>query len=281
MGLLAACGQGSGSGASQARSGSGQIEFLTPAFPDGFNAPSMLAAGRPQRIAFVVSDNVDVMREAAPSTLDITITHAGSIVASLTVDRRDAGIITPYYPVVFTPPTPGQYVAEVAGAAPVPFTVVTEADVPLLQVGDLLPSIDTPTVVDPRDVDPICTRAVPCGLHDVSLRDALATGQPTALLVSTPGFCQTDICGPVLDLLINSLRGRPGLTAIHAEVYKNPIEFSQGTFPETTEVVDALRLPYEPQLLVADASGTIVARLDITWDRGELDDALALAQRSP
>lgn len=69
---------------------------------------------------------------------------------------------------------------------------------------------------------------------------------------------------------------RTDLTAVHAEVYVDPSEFGEGAFPATTETVNAYALPFEPHLVVADGSGTVVARLDITWDRGELTDALDL-----
>lgn len=273
-GLLAACGDESEPAAFQVPQGSGRVEFLVPAFPDGFGAPSMLVAGREQRAAFVVRDDIDVLRERAPAELGLTVSVNGVVVASQALQRRTEGIITPYYPLVFTPERPGQYVAAVDGADPVPFLVVDEAEVPLVQVGDPMRPVDTPTLDDGRGVAPICTRAVPCPFHDVSLREALGGGRPTVLLVSTPGFCQTDICGPVVDLLIDAAGDRTDLVAVHAEVYVDPSEFSEGGFPATTETVDTYGLPFEPQLVVADSSGTVVARLDITWDRGELRDAL-------
>lgn len=273
-GLLAACGDDPEPESFQLPQGSGRVEFLVPAFPDGFAAPSMLAAGREQRAAFVVRDDVDVLRELAPATLGLTVSVDGEVVVSQQLQRRTEGIITPYYPLVFTPEEPGQYVAEVEGADPVPFLVVDQAEVPLVQIGDPMRPVDTPTVDDALGVDPICTRAVPCPFHSVSLGEALEQGRPTVLLVSTPGFCQTDICGPVVDLLIDAVGDRTDLAAVHAEVYVDPSEFSEGGFPATTDTVNTYALPFEPHLVVADGSGTVVARLDITWDQGELRDAL-------
>ena len=68
---------------------------------------------------------------------------------------------------------------------------------------------DTPTFDDARGVDPICTRSPePCPFHDRTLTDVVESGEPVALLISTPGFCQTAICGPVLELLMEA-RGKP------------------------------------------------------------------------
>jgi hypothetical protein len=90
------------------------------------------------------------------------------------------------------------------------------------------------------------------------------------LLVSTPAFCQTAICGPVLDLLVER---RADLAAahvgvVHAEVYVD--EKAQ----EATSTVTTLGLRHEPALFLAAADGTVQNRLDYTFDRTELDQAL-------
>ena len=106
--------------------------------------------------------------------------------------------------------------------------------------------------------------------HEIDLVDAVANDKPTVLLISTPGFCQTDICGPVLDLLIDEAGDRTDLNVIHAEVYINPSDFATGGFPELTPAVNAMALPFEPAIFVAAADNSIRARLDTTFDRSEL-----------
>jgi hypothetical protein len=87
--------------------------------------------------------------------------------------------------------------------------------------------------------------------------------------VSTPAFCQTAICGPVLDLLVErSAALSDRVTFLHVEVY------TDDTASETTPTVDALGLRHEPSLFLADAGGTVRRRLDYTFDATELDDAL-------
>jgi len=279
--LLAACGDDGGGDSTASEGGSGEVAFLVPTFPDGFRAESVVVAGIPQRISFVLRDDVDTMRANAPAEIRLRLTDAsGGEISSATVPVHDDGIITPYYPLTFTVDAPGEYQVayvddiEVAG---VPFVVRDRAEVSLVQVGDPLRPVDTPTFDDPAGVDPICTRATPCDFHGMTLTDAIASDRSTVLIVSTPGFCQTDICGPVLDLLIEATDARDDLDIVHAEVYVDPnnAPTEQGGFGETTEVVEAYDLPFEPQLLVADASGTVTARIDTTWDRAELADALA------
>ena len=173
---------------------------------------------------------------------------------------------------VFTPPEPGDYEVKASFAEKAtPFKVAAPGDLTLLQVGQPMRPVVTPTSADARGVTPICTRSEPCPFHAVTLTDALGAAKPVALIVSTPGYCQTAICGPVLELLIDAQSAHPDTTFVHAEVYKNP---ESGKL-DTTEIITAYGLSYEPALFVADATGTLRARLDFSWDRTELDAALA------
>ena len=288
--LLAACGgdadsvsTGQGSAADPTSSGlpepSTDLSFLVPTFPDGFRSPAAIVAGVEQRITFVVRDEIDIMRQTAPSELAFTVSLGDVAFADETVRLRSDGVITPYYPIRFTAPQPGEYVATLVdhpGVTPIPFVVMDPADGTIPQVGDTLPVVDTPTIDDARGVTPICTRAIQCPFHEHNLTDMIGNGRPTVLIISTPGFCQTDICGPVVDLLIDGAEGHDDIDFIHAEVYGDPSEFDTGAFPDTTAAVKAMGLPYEPALFVTDANGILAARLDTMWDRSELADALAV-----
>ncbi len=273
--LLAACG---GDSAPAQAVASSDLSFLVPSFPDGFRSPAALVAGVEQRITFVVRDEIDIMRDFAPAELAFTITLGDTTVASETVDLRSDGIITPYYPIRFTAPEPGEYVATLVDhldVTSIPFLVMDRASGTIPQVGDTLPVVDTPTINDARGVTPICTRAIPCPFHEHNLSEVIDNGRPTVLIVATPGFCQTDICGPVVDLLIDGAKGHDDIDFVHAEVYVDPSDFDTGAFPDTTATIAAMGLPYEPALFVNDANGTLLARLDTMWDRSELADALS------
>jgi hypothetical protein len=89
-------------------------------------------------------------------------------------------------------------------------------------------------------------------------------------------FCQTAVCGPVLDLLRAEADARPELTFIHAEVYANALEVG-GILNEGIEVapaVDTLGLNHEPSLFTVGADGVIVERIDFTFDGTELAEVL-------
>jgi hypothetical protein len=197
------------------------------------------------------------------------------------VERHNDGVPISYFPLRFTPDTPGTYqVGTVIDGTPATAALMvgTSADAKVLQVGDHLLSVDTPTVADHRGVDPICTRQPQaCSLHDTNLADALKANQPTAFLVSTPEFCQIGVCGPVLELLLEEHAKRANFSMVHAEVYKKVDPAKGISSAELAPAVEAYNLTYEPALFVAKADGTIVERLDNVFDRAEIASALDTA----
>ena len=279
--VLTACGGGGGddttSGSPAPRSGTAGELALGAGFANGLSTPSVLIAGVAQRLPLVVFDVAAgaPKREGGPESFEVSVLRDNTIVATSTVSRHAAEIPTPYYPLTFTAPQPGDYEVRAAfSKTPVPFRVGTRDTVKLVQVGDPMRPVVTPTTDNARGVDPICTRSPkPCPFHAITLTDALAAKKPTVLAVTTPGFCQTAICGPVLELLVDLVPGFPGLQVVHAEVYVEPNKKTSGA-PKTTDAVSTYGLAYEPSLYVADATGIVRARLDFTWDRAELQAAL-------
>ena len=214
--------------------------------------------------------------DEAPESVDVVVTHNGATLTSLTVPRHDEGIPTPYYPVVFTPPEPGDYEVKASFAEKAtPFKVAAPGDLTLLQVGQPMRPVVTPTSADARGVTPICTRSEPCPFHAVTLTDALAAAKPVALIVSTPGYCQTAICGPVLDLLVEAAGSIAGIDVIHNEVYANPDAVASLDQATPAPLVEAYSMVFEPCLFVVDADGTLVRRLDTIYDRTELRAAIS------
>jgi hypothetical protein len=141
------------------------------------------------------------------------------------------------------------------------------------RVGQVLPSIDTPTVDDARSVDIICTRVPePCPLHDVTLGQALseasATGKKVAFLVGTPAHCQTGVCAPILDMLIEMRDRFPEVIFVHADVYADVAA------TKVAPAVQELTLTFEPVLWLTDSTGTITHRFEGVWHPSEVERAL-------
>lgn len=143
---------------------------------------------------------------------------------------------------------------------------------PVPRVGQKLPALETPTVDDRRGVAVICTRTPePCPFHDVTLSQALGTGKRVALLVGTPAHCQTAVCAPVLDSLIDIAGKYPDVTFVHVDVYADEAA------TEVAPAVNDLSLTFEPVLWITDDAGTITHRFEGVWAISEVSDALGSA----
>jgi hypothetical protein len=136
--------------------------------------------------------------------------------------------------------------------------------------GATVPNAPSPTPSDALGVDPICTRDPECPLHDTSLTQLVGTGQPMAVMFATPARCQTQYCGPVLDLLLDVLDegNHDDIPAVHVEIYRSL------TGAALVPTVEDWRLQSEPWLFGLDGDGTVVERLDGAFDRSEIRNLL-------
>ncbi|MBW3621450.1 MAG: hypothetical protein KY461_14490, partial [Actinobacteria bacterium] len=157
---------------------------------------------------------------------------------------------------------PGTYdlvvvTADGTAAGTAALRVITPEQSAVVNVGEPFPVVETPTEEDPKDLEELCTRDPDCGMHGISLDTALAEGAPAVLVISTPKYCATRICGPVVDVVmqVREETGRDDVRFIHAEVFKDA-----GNTP--TDVVTELQLPTEPWTFVIAADGTLSERFD-------------------
>jgi hypothetical protein len=281
--VVAACGD-SGSDDDQVRSEieldpageGGRVLIAGFAFQGGY-----LVDGPEQRMTFQVASADGAPTTEVPDELTFNLSKEGAPVGEpIVVAAHRDGVPVPYFPLRATFAEPGNYQASVeldGLRQDQSFTVSPADDVTLVQVGQPMIPVETPTVDDHRGVEPYCTLAEPCPLHAETLTAALGSGAPVAFLVGTPAFCATGLCGPVLELLVEQAPNYPGVRFVHAEVYADA-EAQQGdlTAASLAPAVDAYGLVFEPSLFVADASGTVVTRLDNVYDRTELIAALDL-----
>ncbi len=278
--FLAACGSSDDdSQAGTGADGEGDVEAGAPT-PSGVydlvrRFPTTVLVPGLVRMPISLGLNGEPLTDGPDELTGQILDEAGDVVLSgLTATKRSEGLPHAYWSFVADMSTTGIYTLQVDGAAPqgAAFQVSDPSTVAIPLVGEPLPPFDTPTIDDAGGVDPICTQVPPCPLHDISLADALADGKPVAYLIGTPAYCQTGVCGPILDLLLE-LRADFGeeMTFIHAEVY------ADDTLKETAPAVQAYELDFEPLLFVTDATGNLVARLDAVFDKSEMRDAIELA----
>jgi hypothetical protein len=137
-------------------------------------------------------------------------------------------------------------------------------------VGEPAPHIHTPTAAEVGgNLSKIDTRIPPDDMHTEDLAEVLGR-KPVVLLFATPQFCQSRVCGPVVDEAeqVHQTDGK-GIAFIHMEIYKNNNP-SQGARPQ----VKAFRLESEPWLFVIDRHGIIRTRIEGAWGISELERAL-------
>lgn len=250
---------------------------LIAAFPQ--SVPHV-PAGVATRLPYLISDDEGVPLSTIEGDVTFTISKDGTRVGTVDVAPRGDGVPRAYLPVTFTFPTAGTYdLTATYDGADIDSTiqVVDPSEIGPPVVGEQLPPVDSPTTERTLEVDPLCSRVPACDLHSVNLRDAVTQGKPIVMLIATPAYCQTAVCGPVLDLVMEQTAGRTDLNVLHQEVYKNPKGQRDLNDAQLAPVPEAYDLRFEPVLYVTDRTGLIVARADITVDRGELAEMLALA----
>lgn len=273
--LLASCGGDDATGGTP-NDGTGDSKTTLP--PDTILAarwvPTELGPGS-QRLPISIGD-ASGLSQVGPDRLFATVTSLADdsvVVDRIFADRRSLGDGTiPFWTFRTSLTEPGFYALMVEGGPTegAAFQIQDPADLVVNRAGDLLDAFDTPTVDDLRGVDVLCTRQPePCPFHDVTLTDALTSGKPVVYVVGTPAHCQTGVCGPVLEQMIE-LAAELGDSTIfvHADVYAD----AAATTP--APAVTAARLTFEPTVFVTDSSGRIIERLDAVWDASEVRELL-------
>jgi hypothetical protein len=142
--------------------------------------------------------------------------------------------------------------------------VGTFAHVP--RVGQKAPLIHTQTPADVGgDLSKITTRIPPDTQNRVDYADVYGK-EPILLLFATPQFCQSRVCGPVVDVA-EQLKQIYGDKAafIHVEIYKDN-DPNKGVRSQ----VRAFHLPSEPWLFAIDRSGRIEAEIEGAFGVDEL-----------
>ncbi len=119
--------------------------------------------------------------------------------------------------------------------------------------GEKAPSIHTPTAADAGgDLSAITTRIPPDTQNQIDYADALGK-EPVVLLFATPQFCQSRVCGPVVDVA-EQVKQEYGDEAafIHMEIF-NENDPGKDVRPQ----VRAFNLPTEPWLFAIDRQGRV------------------------
>jgi hypothetical protein len=275
-GLVAACGGSSSSSSSGAIDGVSGTLQVVKRFPTSGLVPGSI------RLPISLADTSGVLttdgKVKLPQTLTGKVIDTASgdvVIASVTADKHDANMPTPYWPFIVDVQKVGVYllILDVAPGSEMSFQVEEREKALSPLVGDPLPPFDTPTVDNNGGVDPICTRPQgTCPFHTVTLTEALKSGKPVVYIIGTPAYCETGTCAPGLEALIDvSKTIGDAAVFVHADVYTDK------TATTAAPALQAYKLKYEPLLYITDAKGVLVNRLDAVFDVTEMSSALAAA----
>jgi hypothetical protein len=138
-------------------------------------------------------------------------------------------------------------------------------------IGAPAPSSETPTAASAEEIAQISTDDDPDpDFYLQSVDEALAAGEPFALVFATPAFCSSATCGPTLDLVKSVAAAyRDRLTFIHVEPYRLQTvdgrlqpELNDRNLPIPIDAVNQWGLPTEPYVFVVGSDGAISAKFE-------------------
>lgn len=170
----------------------------------------------------------------------------------------------------------GSWAAELSAVPPaggepvsirVPFQVREQSQSPGLQ--ETPPESQNDTFETTANPDTLCSRVPRCPLHDKVIADVLGNGRPLVVQFSTPAFCQTRFCGPVLEILLKQVpQYQDRVDFVHIEVWK---DFQSR---EYREAVTEWNLPGEPYTFFMNGDGKVVGKLESVFSDEELTSFL-------
>lgn len=141
-------------------------------------------------------------------------------------------------------------------------------------IGEPAPRSDTLTIKDVSSIEELVS-SPPYHeeFYQLTIAEAAESGKPSIIVFSTPGYCTSALCAPVMETLA-TVSGEVGdaVNVVHVEVWRN---FERR---EYDAAVHEWNLKSEPWIFVLNADGTIGARLEGPVGVEELREAVAGVQ---
>jgi hypothetical protein len=195
---------------------------------------------------------------------------------SATVVGGQLGDTIGFYSAIAPFDMPGKWAVEMS-ATPVgastattvqaPFDVFQEYRIPA--IGSVPPASQNDTAATNDNVPSLCSRDPACNLHDLVIGDVLGKGRPLVVQFSTPAFCDTRFCGPVLDVLLEQVpEYEERVDFVHIEVWQ---DFQLQQYRPATQ---EWKLPTEPITFFMGSDGRVVSFLESVFTQSELKTSL-------
>jgi len=152
------------------------------------------------------------------------------------------------------------------------FEVRTDAIAPA--IGQRMPASDNPTIHD-MPFSALSSRAVERDeLHNLSVAQALGAGEPFVVLISSPQFCVSAMCGPVADTMASAHASLDGeVEFIHIEPWDLTAAREEGQLV-AAPIMAEWGLVTEPWTFVVGADGRVIRRYEGLVAKDEIVGAL-------
>jgi len=135
---------------------------------------------------------------------------------------------------------------------------------PETAIGAAIPRSTQPVLRDVKDIAQIdsSTPSDP-RLHQLTVAEALDLHRPIVIAFATPAFCQTRMCGPVMDQVVRPLipSYQDRVSFVHIEPYLLD-KARAGTLVPIPEM-EQWSLTTEPWVFVVDADGKVAAKFEV------------------
>ena len=158
------------------------------------------------------------------------------------------------------------------------FPVRSESQLP--NVGDPAPPSANLTLAQEPNISRLSTDQEPePALYELTIAEAIETGQPLVVIFATPAFCQTRFCGPMVDN-VKEVRQEyiDQVNFIHIEPFEldddSRLVTSEDGGPIVAPTMLEWRLQSEPWVFVVGADGRITARFEGAASPSELRQAI-------
>lgn len=111
-------------------------------------------------------------------------------------------------------------------------------------------------------------------LHATTVADAVAAGRPVVVVIATPVYCQSRVCGPLTDTMeVFAAAWQDRVDVVHLEVWE---DFEAQRLNEAAAAwIQTGTGGNEPWVYLVGADGRVVARWDNVLDLAELEALVA------
>lgn len=276
LGLLTACGQGTngfGEAANRPAEHTASAQHAAQPTPASGTLQPVLATSEllvgSNRLAFGLLENNAPIADAAQTKVQVRYFKLNGDQATMVGEEaaryygenlgpRGTFIVHPTFDVA------GKWGMEVQAERPGKAVEIQRIALEVIEkgsaatVGAPAPRSKTPTANEVADLKTITSDATPDPrFYQLSVDQAVTSGKPSLILFATPGFCETAVCGPTVEVL-GRLYDTFGdkLNAVHVEVYQLPYE------GKPVAVMQEWGLRSEPWLFLVDKDGKIAGRFE-------------------